>query len=67
MRIYGRSVVWSGILYDILKNAATHAGGDRSEGTAGCKAVSRNLAKYQEDCRMTQKHLNKSVMFLLNV
>lgn len=67
MRIYGRSVVWSVILYDILKNAATHAEGERREGTAGCKAVSHNQAKYQEDCRITQKHLNKSVMFLVNV
>lgn len=67
MWIYGRSVVWSGISYDTLKNAATRAEGERSEGTAGCKAVSHNQAKHQEDWRMTLSHLNKSVMFLLNV
>lgn len=40
MWIYGKSGVWSGILYDILQSAATHPEGERSEGTAGCKAVS---------------------------
>lgn len=37
---YGRSTVWSGILYDILQSAATHPEGERSEVTVGCKAVS---------------------------